>query len=151
MFRGKRQPPAEWFSLLDFHVVSVLSVSSHLFQKRKILGDSTSTQVLRDLEISLRTNHIEWVLFECNYGNMWTVHDTHFTILVSLLEEGVVKGDTLCCVELCPFAVPGFTGSWLSFWIWLSHDPWSVSTKHLCTPWKTFTNCVTLPFPPSLE
>ena len=28
---------------------------------RKILGDSKSTQVLRDLEISLRTNHIEWV------------------------------------------------------------------------------------------
>lgn len=32
-----------------------------LFQKRKIVGESTSTQVLRDLEISLRTNHIEWV------------------------------------------------------------------------------------------
>lgn len=30
-------------------------------QKRKIVGQSTSTQVLRDLEISLRTNHIEWV------------------------------------------------------------------------------------------
>ena len=29
------------------------------FQKRKMLGDSSSTQVLRDLEISLRTNHIE--------------------------------------------------------------------------------------------
>ncbi|XP_052827265.1 formin-like protein 2 [Octopus bimaculoides] len=29
--------------------------------KRKMLGDATSTQVLRDLEISLRTNHIEWV------------------------------------------------------------------------------------------
>nr|KAG5688093.1 hypothetical protein BaRGS_031286 [Batillaria attramentaria] len=28
--------------------------------KRKMLGDSTSTQVLRDLEISLRTNHIEY-------------------------------------------------------------------------------------------
>ncbi|KAK2180878.1 hypothetical protein NP493_421g02041 [Ridgeia piscesae] len=26
-----------------------------------MLGDSTSTQTLRDLEISLRTNHIEWV------------------------------------------------------------------------------------------
>ncbi|MPC19600.1 Formin-like protein [Portunus trituberculatus] len=26
-----------------------------------MVGDSTSTQVLRDLEISLRTNHIEWV------------------------------------------------------------------------------------------
>ena len=28
-------------------------------QKRKMVGESTSTQVLRDLEISLRTNHIE--------------------------------------------------------------------------------------------
>ena len=28
---------------------------------RKILGDASSTQVLRDLEVSLRTNHIEWV------------------------------------------------------------------------------------------
>lgn len=26
-----------------------------------MVGESTSTQVLRDLEISLRTNHIEWV------------------------------------------------------------------------------------------
>lgn len=32
-----------------------------MLQKRKIVGESTSTQVLRDLEISLRTNHIEWV------------------------------------------------------------------------------------------
>ncbi|XP_039297061.1 formin-like protein [Nilaparvata lugens] len=31
------------------------------YRKRKIVGDATSTQVLRDLEISLRTNHIEWV------------------------------------------------------------------------------------------
>ncbi|CAH1788909.1 unnamed protein product [Owenia fusiformis] len=31
------------------------------FQRRKQMGDATSTQVLRDLEISLRTNHIEWV------------------------------------------------------------------------------------------
>ena len=30
-------------------------------KKIKSLGDSTSTQVLRDLEISLRTNNIEWV------------------------------------------------------------------------------------------
>lgn len=40
-------------------------------KKRKILGDSTSTQVLRELEISLRTNNIEWVrefLSESNSG-----------------------------------------------------------------------------------
>nr|XP_022310119.1 formin-like protein CG32138 isoform X5 [Crassostrea virginica] len=32
------------------------------FHKKKNLNDISSTQVLRDLEISLRTNHIEWVL-----------------------------------------------------------------------------------------
>ncbi|KAH3719376.1 hypothetical protein DPMN_062208 [Dreissena polymorpha] len=39
--------------------------------RRKMLGDTSSTQVLRDLEISLRTNHIEWVrefLSEENQG-----------------------------------------------------------------------------------
>lgn len=30
-------------------------------KKRKVLGDTSSTQVLRELEISLRTNNIEWV------------------------------------------------------------------------------------------
>lgn len=30
-------------------------------KKRRIVGDTSSTQVLRDLEISLRTNNIEWV------------------------------------------------------------------------------------------
>lgn len=35
--------------------------ASRSSKKRKLLGDSTSTQVLRELEISLRTNNIEWV------------------------------------------------------------------------------------------
>lgn len=35
--------------------------ASRSSKKRRILGDSTSTQVLRELEISLRTNNIEWV------------------------------------------------------------------------------------------
>lgn len=35
--------------------------ASRSHRKRKMVVDSTSTQVLRDLEISLRTNHIEWV------------------------------------------------------------------------------------------
>jgi hypothetical protein len=42
---------------IDLLNIIVLNFS----QKRKIVGESTSTQVLRDLEISLRTNHIEWV------------------------------------------------------------------------------------------
>lgn len=45
--------------------------ASRSSKKRRIVGDSTSTQVLRDLEISLRTNNIEWVrefLSERNRG-----------------------------------------------------------------------------------
>ncbi|KAK4025860.1 formin-like protein [Daphnia magna] len=35
--------------------------ASRSSKKRRMVSNSTSTQVLRDLEISLRTNHIEWV------------------------------------------------------------------------------------------
>lgn len=44
-----------------FSLLSFLFLFFFTAQKRKIVGESTSTQVLRDLEISLRTNHIEWV------------------------------------------------------------------------------------------
>ncbi|XP_042901544.1 formin-like protein [Parasteatoda tepidariorum] len=44
--------------------------ASRSSRKRKILGDATSTQVLRDLEISLRTNNIEWVREFLNEDNM---------------------------------------------------------------------------------
>ncbi|KAK6165836.1 hypothetical protein SNE40_022673 [Patella caerulea] len=58
--------------------------------KRKILGDSTSTQVLRDLEISLRTNHIEWVrefLSEDNQGLDVLVDYLSFTQVVMRKEQ----------------------------------------------------------------
>lgn len=45
--------------------------ASRSAKKRRVLGDCTSTQVLRELEISLRTNNIEWVrefLSESNNG-----------------------------------------------------------------------------------
>lgn len=45
--------------------------ASRSIKKLRSLGGSTSTQVLRDLEISLRTNNIEWVrefLSESNNG-----------------------------------------------------------------------------------
>ena len=45
--------------------------ASRSSKKRRLLGDSTSTQLLRNLEISLRTNTIEWVrefLSEKNKG-----------------------------------------------------------------------------------
>ncbi|CAG0882629.1 unnamed protein product [Darwinula stevensoni] len=35
--------------------------ASRSARKRRLLGDRTSTQLLRNLETSLRTNHIEWV------------------------------------------------------------------------------------------
>ena len=68
--------PAEkkWDTVCDHDLVSAKDAPSVYLRKlrtyldpnaskssRKILGDATSTQVLRDLEISLRTNHIEWV------------------------------------------------------------------------------------------
>jgi hypothetical protein len=49
------------FSVMDFYHQNIV-IAKYLIifqQKRKMVGDATSTQVLRDLEISLRTNHIE--------------------------------------------------------------------------------------------
>ncbi|KAI8777890.1 formin-like protein isoform X3 [Biomphalaria glabrata] len=53
-----KDPPHVYLEKLKAYLDPKATRSS---RKRKILGDSTSTQVLRDLEISLRTNHIEWV------------------------------------------------------------------------------------------
>ncbi|XP_052770325.1 formin-like protein isoform X2 [Mya arenaria] len=58
--------------------------------KRKMLGDTSSTQVLRDLEISLRTNHIEWVrefLSEENQGLDILVDYLSFTQVVMRREQ----------------------------------------------------------------
>lgn len=53
-----KQPP-------DFYLEKLLTYldpkASRSTKRRRIIGDATSTQVLRDLEISLRTNSIEWV------------------------------------------------------------------------------------------
>ncbi|KAK8403020.1 hypothetical protein O3P69_000924 [Scylla paramamosain] len=53
-----KDPPSHYLNKLKTYLDPKASRSS---RKRKMVGDSTSTQVLRDLEISLRTNHIEWV------------------------------------------------------------------------------------------
>jgi hypothetical protein len=53
-----KQPPHFYLNKLRVYLDPTASKSS---KKRRILGDATSTQTLRDLEISLRTNHIEWV------------------------------------------------------------------------------------------
>ncbi|XP_017779314.1 PREDICTED: formin-like protein CG32138 isoform X2 [Nicrophorus vespilloides] len=53
-----KDPPSHYLNKLRTYLDPKAS-RSH--RKRKMVGESTSTQVLRDLEISLRTNHIEWV------------------------------------------------------------------------------------------
>ncbi|KAK4311569.1 hypothetical protein Pmani_016931 [Petrolisthes manimaculis] len=63
-----KDPPSHYLNKLKTYLDPKASRSS---RKRKMVGESTSTQVLRDLEISLRTNHIEWVrefLSEENQG-----------------------------------------------------------------------------------
>lgn len=66
-----------WSFAVLYHLLASTNLHLQLYflyffcQKRKMVGESTSTQVLRDLEISLRTNHIEWVkefLDETNKG-----------------------------------------------------------------------------------
>ncbi|XP_046745239.1 formin-like protein [Diprion similis] len=62
-----KDPPSHYLTKLRTYLDPKASRSHRtyrfliFFQKRKMVGESTSTQVLRDLEISLRTNHIEWV------------------------------------------------------------------------------------------
>lgn len=53
-----RDPPSTYLSKIRTYLDPSASKSS---KKIRSLGDSTSTQVLRNLEISLRTNNIEWV------------------------------------------------------------------------------------------
>ncbi|XP_043258579.1 formin-like protein [Colletes gigas] len=67
------------------------------FQKRKIVGESTSTQVLRDLEISLRTNHIEWVrefLDEENQGLDALIDYLSFRLLMMRHEQRLLESHT---------------------------------------------------------
>ncbi|KAL7644452.1 UNVERIFIED_CONTAM: hypothetical protein RMT77_005284 [Armadillidium vulgare] len=55
-----------------------------------MVGDSTSTQVLRDLEISLRTNHIEWVkefLSEENQGLDVIIDYLYFRLMMLRHEQ----------------------------------------------------------------
>jgi hypothetical protein len=51
-----KETPSYYLRKLNTYLDPKASRSS---KKRKMVGNLTSTQVLRDLEISLRTNHIE--------------------------------------------------------------------------------------------
>ncbi|KAG8178307.1 hypothetical protein JTE90_026278 [Oedothorax gibbosus] len=70
--------------------------ASRRARMRKILGDATSTQVLRDLEISLRTNNIEWVrefLNEDNMGLDVLVNYLSFRLLIVRHEQIVSEAN----------------------------------------------------------
>ncbi|XP_017762359.1 PREDICTED: formin-like protein CG32138 [Eufriesea mexicana] len=59
-----------------------------------MVGESTSTQVLRDLEISLRTNHIEWVrefLDEENQGLDALIDYLSFRLLMMRHEQRLLE------------------------------------------------------------
>ncbi|XP_063708357.1 formin-like protein [Culicoides brevitarsis] len=53
-----KDPPSHYLTKMRTYLDPKASKS---IKKRKMVGESTSTQVLRNLEISLRTNNIEWV------------------------------------------------------------------------------------------
>ncbi|KAL5290677.1 FMNL2 family protein [Megaselia abdita] len=82
-----KDPPSHYLTKLRTYLDPTAS-RSH--RKRKIVGESTSTQVLRDLEISLRTNHIEWVkefLDESNEGLDALVDYLSFRLLMMRHEQ----------------------------------------------------------------
>lgn len=79
-----------------------------ILQKRKIVGESTSTQVLRDLEISLRTNHIEWVkefLDEENQGLDSLVDYLSFRLIMMRYEQRIEETQNGSDEQLAPAKV----------------------------------------------
>lgn len=86
-----KDPPAYYLNKLRTYLDPKAS-RSH--RKRKMVGESTSTQVLRDLEISLRTNHIEWVrefLNEENLGLDVLIDYLHFRLGMLRHEQRVAE------------------------------------------------------------
>ncbi|XP_032599410.1 formin-like protein isoform X6 [Drosophila grimshawi] len=92
-----KDPPSHYLSKLRTYLDPKAS-RSH--RKRKMVGESTSTQVLRDLEISLRTNHIEWVkefLDDTNQGLDALVDYLCFRLQMMRHEQRLQ--DALCASE----------------------------------------------------
>ncbi|XP_051156888.1 formin-like protein isoform X1 [Leptopilina boulardi] len=95
-----KDPPSHYLTKLRTYLDPKASRSHRsyrfltFFQKRKIVGESTSTQVLRDLEISLRTNHIEWVrefLDEENQGLDALIDYLSFRLLMMRHEQRLLE------------------------------------------------------------
>ncbi|XP_033333224.2 formin-like protein isoform X1 [Megalopta genalis] len=98
-----KDPPSHYLAKLRTYLDPKASRSHRtyrflaFFQKRKIVGESTSTQVLRDLEISLRTNHIEWVrefLDEENQGLDALIDYLSFRLLMMRHEQRLLECHT---------------------------------------------------------
>ncbi|XP_031365885.1 formin-like protein isoform X3 [Apis dorsata] len=86
-----KDPPSHYLAKLRTYLDPKAS-RSH--RKRKMVGESTSTQVLRDLEISLRTNHIEWVrefLDEENQGLDALIDYLSFRLLMMRHEQRLLE------------------------------------------------------------
>ncbi|XP_066588389.1 formin-like protein isoform X2 [Prorops nasuta] len=95
-----KDPPSHYLAKLRTYLDPKASRSHRsyrflaFFQKRKMVGESTSTQVLRDLEISLRTNHIEWVrefLDEENQGLDALIDYLSFRLLMMRHEQRLME------------------------------------------------------------
>ncbi|XP_011309780.1 formin-like protein CG32138 isoform X2 [Fopius arisanus] len=89
-----KDPPSHYLAKLRTYLDPKAS-RSH--RKRKMVGESTSTQVLRDLEISLRTNHIEWVrefLDEENQGLDALIDYLSFRLLMMRHEQRLIDSRT---------------------------------------------------------
>ncbi|XP_034942061.1 formin-like protein isoform X2 [Chelonus insularis] len=89
-----KDPPSHYLAKLRTYLDPKAS-RSH--RKRKMVGESTSTQVLRDLEISLRTNHIEWVrefLDEENQGLDALIDYLSFRLLMMRHEQRLLEPRT---------------------------------------------------------
>ncbi|XP_020299699.1 formin-like protein CG32138 isoform X3 [Pseudomyrmex gracilis] len=95
-----KDPPSHYLAKLRTYLDPKASRSHRsyrfltFFQKRKMVGESTSTQVLRDLEISLRTNHIEWVrefLDEENQGLDALIDYLSFRLLMMRHEQRLLE------------------------------------------------------------
>ncbi|XP_043271728.1 formin-like protein isoform X2 [Venturia canescens] len=89
-----KDPPSHYLAKLRTYLDPKAS-RSH--RKRKMVGESTSTQVLRDLEISLRTNHIEWVrefLDDENQGLDALIDYLSFRLLMMRHEQRLLESRT---------------------------------------------------------
>ncbi|KAJ8679565.1 hypothetical protein QAD02_015352 [Eretmocerus hayati] len=98
-----KDPPSHYLTKLRTYLDPKASRSHRSYrfvaylQKRKMVGESTSTQVLRDLEISLRTNHIEWVrefLDEENQGLDALIDYLSFRLLMMRHDQRLLESTT---------------------------------------------------------